>query len=899
MARLLPLSVALVACSAPAARQPVVTPVPQTATADAGPGAVIADAAAAASDTPRLRLPSTFTPTSYTAQLTIDPAQPRFTGHIEIAGTINERTSVVWLHAQNLDFTTPVEKHADGLIALRFATPLEPGPWTAKLDYTGSIDTVETAGTFVQSLGGASYVFTQHEALYARRTFPCVDEPGSKVPWTLTLDVPKGNVAIGNTSVVRESEVGGMRRYELAPTRPLPSYLVAFAVGPFDVVDAGKAKGGAPLRIVAPKGRRADAAYAAQTLPRVVDLLETWFGMPLPYDKLDVVSIPVTVGFGAMENAGLITAAEDTMLFDAATLGWEQRQTWIRTALHEVAHQWFGDLVTMAWWDDLWLNEGFATWMTAKLTGQFERTWSGEHAAFELRNRGLVADAIVSARSVRQPIERTADIESGFDGITYDKGAAILAMFEGYVGERAFQSGVRAYLEERAYGSATSADFVASIGKASGVDLTAAFASFLDRRGAPEITATLACDKAGVRVELAQSRYVPPGSPAPAPQSPWQFPVCVAFQQAGARATACTMMTTASASLALVTKTCPRWVMPNVDGRGYYRVRYTRPQVQALRDEAWATLGETERRALFFDVVASARRGDGQVPLLLALSFVPKLLAIGDRFALADATALPVGLARWAPDAQAEKLALYFRTTFGPGAAKLGLLPGPTDTLDDESARASLVTAAAWVGRDPELVASAVELARDWRDLPAAVRSLVLKIAVDADAGVGARILRDVKTERDHVRRVEMFTALASVRDPKRYDAALALILDPSVDAREASDMLHRTSTEATRKVAERFVRAHQAALLARLPRDSISSLRAWFARVLTASCDRSLRDEARTYADAHFGRLSGTARGVDQLFEAMDQCIDARERIAPELRGWLSGIKLPRPARR
>jgi hypothetical protein len=280
---------------------------------------------------------------------------------------------------------------------------------------------------------------------------------------------------------------------------------------------------------------------------------------------------------------------------------------------------------------------------------------------------------------------------------------------------------------------------------------------------------------------------------------------------------------------------------------------------------------------------------------LLALSFVPKLLAQGNRFTIADALRVPLSVKRFIPDALADKYAYYFRSTFGPGAAKVGVLPGPTDTLDDETSRAQLLRAAAWYGRDPDLVATAVDLAKHWRDLPGGVRGLVLQIAVDADPDTTLHVLRDVKKETDRRRRSEMIMALAAMRDPKNYEAALALVLDPALDMRETMAMLVQTSTEATRAIAERFLRDHEATLLARMPRDSVTGLSGWFASVLTASCDRSKRDEANRYALDHYASLPGGQAMIVQQFEEMDQCIARRELLAPQIRGWLSGIKIPR----
>jgi cytosol alanyl aminopeptidase len=466
------------------------------------------------------------------------------------------------------------------------------------------------------------------------------------------------------------------------------------------------------------------------------------------------------------------------------------------------------------------------------------------------------------------------------------------------VGPDVFQRGVRDYIKARSWGNATSDDFVGAVSKAAGKDLAPAFASFLEQVGAPALDTQLVCDKNAARLDVTQQRHVALGSPEP-PAQVWQVPVCVAYEAAGKRATACALVTDKVGSVPLSTKTCPRWVMPNVEGRGYYRVRYTQGQAKALRDEAWDQLSITEQRAVVADVHMSVYGRERRLPYALALSFVPKLLAKPNRFTIDDALGIVLGVERKIPSELADKYAHYVRTTFGPGATKLGLAGGAKDTLDDEESRNALVAAVAWHGKDPDLIAKAIELVGRWRDLPAATRSLVLQIAIDADATVASKIMRDVVTEVDRTRRGEMFDALAAQRDTKRYEAALDLVLDPKVDAREAIWLLYGTSTEATRAVADRFVRKNEAKLLARLPTDSVTGLSGDFSGVLAASCDKAKRDEAKKYAIEHYGKMPGGVQVIEQVFEGMDQCIATRELIAPQLRGWLSGIKIPRAAKR
>jgi alanyl aminopeptidase len=866
-------------------------------------------------EAPKLRLPRLFVPASYAARLTIDPAKPTFAGSITITGEITVATSVIWLHGRHLTIkkatatgttNVPIDLHVtprgEDLLELQTDAALPPGAWQLALDYSGEIDAINTTGAFVESVGGAPYVFTQFEAVYARRVFPCLDEPDSKVPWQLTLDVPKGLVAVANTPIAQESEAGAVHHVEFAQTKPLPSYLIAFGVGPFELVPGGTTKSGVPVRIVTFKGHGGEAAYAAKTTARIVDLLEAWFQIPYPYPKVDILTIPVTAGFGAMENPGLVTYTQPLVLMDAKP-SWQRRNEWISVASHELAHQWFGDYVTTAWWDDIWLNEGFANWMEDKIAAEFEPAWHQELHELTMRDKALRADSLTKARQIRQPIVESGDIFNVFDGITYDKGASILNMFERYVGSDVFARGVRDYLRARAFGNATSADFIAAISKASGKDLAAAFATFLDQPGEPEIAATLTCTGAPT-LELAQRRYVPAGGPPPAATKPWIVPVCVAFDDRGKRREVCTLLDGPTGTLALPTKTCPRWVMPNVDARGYYRVHFTAPQATALRDEAWAELSQSERRGVFGDIEAGAQAprpgfrdaAPEKLPLMLALSFVPKLLTSADRFTLEDALELPATIDRFVAADQRAKLEAWYRLTFAPGAQKLGLAPKDSDDFDTEASRANVVMAAAGLGRDPELVKQATAAAAHWRDIPEAMREPTLQIAIDGNPELVARTILELRAEPKRDLRSDMISALAGQRDPKGYGAALEVLLDPKLDLRETIPILTDTETEATRSLAEAFFRAHFAELMKRMPQDEVAGTLFGVVNLFMSACDPVRRDELVKEVTTRFGERPGAPHVIAEMTEALDHCIANRRALEPELRGWLGGLKIPRP---
>ncbi len=858
---------------------------------------------------PALRLPKNFVPTGYRARLDVDPAKPGFAGRIAITGNVAERSSVIWLHGHHLAMKTAwatqgdhpyderdaggpqlaVEAVGEELLRLRADRPLEPGVWTLVLDYDGELDLVSTAGAFKQTVAGKSYVYTQFESTFARRVFPCVDEPDSKVPWQLTLDVPHALVAVSNTLVAKESPLGTDRkRVEFGTTRPLPAYLVAFGVGPFAVIDAGRTRTNQPIRVVALDGRAADAEWAVKTTAHVVELLEDYFGTPYPYEKLDMLAIPITAGFGAMENAGLVTFRETLILQDHPSRA--RQHTWVIVAGHELAHQWFGDLVTTAWWDDIWLNEGFAEWMEQKVTTSFDPSWHDELATLETRDGALAADALVTARKIRQPIESEDDIVNAFDSITYDKGASVLAMFERYVGPDVFQRGIRAYLAEHAWGNATSADLVASLSKAAGVDLAAAFATFLDQPGAPELS--LACS-AG-KLEVVQQRFVPPGASAAPAQKAWILPMCIAYAKAGKRAQTCALLDGPTHTFALDASTCPRWVAANDDGHGYYRVAYTEQQVAALRDEAWPLLTPSDRHDIFFNTVAGAAAG--KLPLQLALSFVPRMLVDSSRFSVAQAVALPVDLDRLVPDELRGKYEAWLRQSFGLAEAQTAIVPKEGEDLDAEGMRGALVDAVGWYGRDPKIVDEAVELAKHWRTLPQSIRQQVVALAADAKQEDFDRFLQELHTERDQQHRLELLDALGRVRDPQRYARVLELVVDPTLDLRETLALLRTATSAAQHALVQQFYVAHEADLVKRMPIDEVANPIADLSSIFTDTCRADKRDEMAAQARLHFAKVPGGERVVRQGIEEMDQCIARRKVLEPEVRGWLTGVKIPKP---
>ncbi|MBB4857317.1 hypothetical protein HNO88_000624 [Novosphingobium chloroacetimidivorans] len=570
---------------------------------------------------PQGRLGDAVRPTAYRLDLTVDPAQPRFTGHVEIAVVLASGTREVFLHGRGLDVRRIVARigartipgswaqlDADGAARIAFAEPLPEGAATLVFDYDAAFgDTA--AGMFRVRVDGDWYSWTQFQSTDARAAFPSFDQPGFKTPFDVTLRTPAGLTAVSNAPELPLTREGPFDVHRFAPTAPLPTYLVAMMVGPFvtqegNVAPTRQRADPLPLRIVSTRQNAARLDYARENSAQIVRLLEDYFGEAFPYPKLDQITTPILPG--AMENAGADLYRDDLLIMDRnAPLA--QQQEFGRIVAHELAHQWFGDLVTPAWWDDLWLNESFANAM-GYLIGQAWRPdldiWSGTldegFAAMEI-------DSLRAGRAVRQPIATTAEIDGAFDRITYGKGGHVLAMMGAYMGEARFRDGVRRYIAAHRHGTATSADFFAALSQAAGDPrIVPALRSFIDQQGVP----LLVFGRDGERFQATQIRYAPLGQPTPATR--WIIPVCV--RRGSERQ--CKIMDGRSTTFDLPGS---EPLVPNAWGTGYYRVEMPRRMWSALIASA-RSLTAGEALSVADSLSASVMAGRGTVAELAMLS---------------------------------------------------------------------------------------------------------------------------------------------------------------------------------------------------------------------------------------------------------------------------------------
>ena len=838
---------------------------------------------------PAFRLGDAATPLEYAATLAIDPRATQFTGEVRITLRLNRYTPILWLNATNLTIESaefeqenrslPVAVVPGGEDFVGFAARgphFSPGIATARIRYRGPYEMAATRGLFRQDDRGEAYVISQFEPIQARRAFPSFDEPGWKTPWRLTIDAPSSDVVASNTPEVRAQPVpgrSGWTRHEFGQTKPLPTYLVALAVGPFDVVDGGTA--GAKktkLRYLTMKGRGAEARWAKEVTPRLVELLEDYFGMPYPFDKLDSVAIPQTVGFGAMENVGLITYASFLILAKPHDEIASFRRRYAAIAAHELAHMWFGNLVTLAWWDDIWLNEAFASWMgdkaLARLRPEWGRGWSVRYG----RARALEMDRLTSARRVRNPVREKNDIPGAFDSITYQKGAAVLAMFENWFSPEAFRQGVSVFMKRHALATATSEDFIRALGEASGrgAQALAVFRAFIEQPGVPLVDVALDCGTPPTLL-VEQQRLRPIGSTAA--ELSWTTPVCVRQE----KTTYCADVASGKSRVPLAEASCTAPIVANAGGRSYYVPRYERALAERLRSQP-AALSTDEMVASLVDAGVLAQ--SGLAPLSEPIAWAEAGLEHSSGVArLAAIDLLREQRAAWLSSTEAAAKREVIAKRVLPLAAAMGWDEAPGESEEERELRPTLLSFAADEGDDAELRSRARSLAATWlakrESLPASTTPAVLDTAARfANTATYERLERAALAGADLRDRHFLLSALAKTRDDKLRARAFGLALEAKVSSRDARDVIESAlEDDNNRRAGFDFVRANYDALVEKLPPHSVARLM----QPLGQLCTREERTLFADFFKDRAGAFFGGPRAYQQSLERIDLCLAAR----------------------
>lgn len=855
----------------------------------------------AAPNPPELRLSRSVIPTKAKVTLTVVPTDDTTQGTIDFDVKVTEATRTIWLNAREITIDTATVRHGDQVmnvdvirgndefLGLHLDKDIGPGAATLHVAYRGKVDGLSDRGVFRQREGNDAYIFTQFEAIDARRAFPCFDEPSFKIPWDITLRVKATDKAFTNTPMISEKIEGDFKVIQFGTSKPLPSYLVAFAVGPFDVVDVGKAgRNATPIRIIVPKGQAVDTAFAADVTPKSLVQLEEYFGLPYPYEKLDVVAIPRLRSFSAMENAGLITFRSTSSLMRPGTETAAFQRNFVSTMTHEIAHQWFGDLVTLSWWDDVWLNEAFATWMAAKVTANMRPDLGVDVAMVNRIHFVMGEDSLRSSRKIRQEIHVKDDIQNAFDGITYIKGAAVIGMFEQSTGVEPFRKGIQHYLSKRAFGNATSAEFLADVSEGAGKDLRAAFGTFLDQPGVPLVSASLSCekDKATASISITQQQYESLGSPGQATTTPWQFPVCIRHGDSKSSDRTCATLSDKTSSISLPGAKCPEWFALKDSGVGYYRAMYTGAELARLLDKKRTPLKTVERLALSFDMVALVQAG--KLPMADALALVP-ILAKDDDVAIVRSAISLVSLVKdeRIADALRPKFSDFVRSTFGARAKSFGFRAKPKETLEDRMFRAEIVPFVAIRGEDKSLIDEAKKLAWKWLDDPKSLAkdevNGVLRVAVwFGDHALLERLRAEVAKTTDKSRISNLVEGLGMFHDPALVREALSIVLTDELVVLDGIGLFAQDGRNHAAVVD--FLMANVDGVLAKLPKD----FKRMTIEATRGVCDEKHRANVEDLFKGRVGSIFGGPRKLKQSLEGASLCIAQQDVLIPSLSAFL-----------
>jgi puromycin-sensitive aminopeptidase len=701
------------------------------------------------SDPKAYRLPTTVRPRHYEIALDARPGRETFSGSLRVQVSITAPTNTIELHARDFDITnarltsasgqtfaasvTPDAEREIAVFTLDGQTPA--GGATLAFDFSGRLSP-SLEGLFLSKDGPDEMLCSQCEATGARAIIPCWDEPTFKATFAWTVTTSPGQTVLTNGKLLATEPSGDSVTWRFAPTQPMASYLIALAIGQFASTPE-RVVNGVPLRIWALKGKEHLGAFALDITAQLLPFYEDYFAAPYHFGKLDNLGVP-NFGAGAMENAGLIISQAVVLLLDEQAASRRQELTVAEVTAHEFAHMWFGDLVTMRWWDDLWLNEAFASWMSYHaidtLRPQY-RVWdevqSGADAALE-------ADALASSHPIYNPVATPRAVMENFDVITYQKGGAVLRMVHDFLGDEAFRAGLRSYMAEFAEGNATGADLWRHLQQASHQPVSQMMETWILQAGHPliEVSAT---DMGGeTRVQVSQRRFYSAAN-APASDQLWQVPMQVRYEDDMGAHTARYLLTERSASFTIPVSGQLRWLYANANEIGFYRQRLDAALLAKLRANL-TSLSPAEQKGLLRDQWALVT--SGQQAITPYLDTVAALASSDDETLIGEIVGEHLAQTRHlleiAGDAQA--LAGYrawVARLFQGKIAALGYEPKPGEPVETSRLRASALSALANDARDPEAIAQARALQEREASNPAGVDPNLAPVAIGATARAG------------------------------------------------------------------------------------------------------------------------------------------------------------------
>jgi aminopeptidase N len=858
---------------------------------------VAGDGPAASSAEVTTQLPRTARPSHYAIEVTPHADKMTFDGKVRIDIEVLAPTSTIVLQAANLSFgkSTLVAKGGkpqDAVVSVdaeqqtatfAFDKPLAPGRYTLSTDYAGVIKT-QANGLFALDYptesGQKRALFTQFENSDARKFVPSWDEPNFKATFDLTVNAPSGQMVVSNMPAASEKVLGnGLTQVVFQRSPKMSTYLLFLSLGEFDRATL-MADGGTEIGVIAQKGKVEQARFALEASREILHEFNDYFGVAYPLPKLDNIAAPGrSQFFGAMENWGAIFSFEYILLLDPATSSISDKQGVFSTAAHEIAHQWFGNLVTMAWWDDLWLNEGFATWMEGRTTRKLHPEWDTDHVEAAFTSRGSMGrDAYATTHPVVQHIATVEQASQAFDGITYGKGSAVIGMLEDYVGADAWRDGVRSYISKRAYGNAVTDDLWHEIDKAApGKQFMDVAHDFTLQPGVPLIKASATCDGGRTVVSLEQGEYTV-DRPDKVPLR-WRVPVTLR----NGEGKPVSVLVDGKASVAL--RGCDAPLLVNAGQTGYYRTLYAPAQFKALSDR-FASLPVVDQAGVMMD--AGALAAVGLQPEADSLDLSTKI-ALDASPALWQMLAGTVGgiddLFEGDEKRQAAARA-YALSRLSPKFRQLGWDNREGDSTTTKQLRSSLIGILSGLG-DQQVIAEARRRfsasLTDPKALSPDLRRTVLGIvARNADAATWDQLHALAQREKSSMIRDQYYGLLAVAKDKALARRALDMALTDEPGATNSAGMISGVSREHP-EMAFDFAVAHRAQVDTLV--DSTSRAR-YYPGLGGGAADMAMVAKIKAFADQHIAATS--RRDAETVMSGIETRIKLRAQRRPQVDEWL-----------
>jgi aminopeptidase N len=843
----------------------------------------------------REQLPAGVTPIHYDLAMIPDPEGLTFRGRVQITIDVHATTPAIVLNSNELVLDKALLDKEDAAATvspdaklqratLMFAHPVAAGGHTISIDYHGVINR-SAQGLFAMDYdspaGKRRTLLTQFEPADERRFMPSWDEPGLKATFSITVDVPADRMAVSNMPVAStDTLASGQKRVHFAVTPKMSTYLLFLGIGDFERI-AAKVDG-TDVGVVVARGDGEKGLFALGEATRLLHYYNDYFGIPFPLPKLDLIAAPgAFANFGAMENWGAILYAQQRLLFDPKSSTEANRRNLFETVAHEMSHQWFGDLVTMAWWDDLWLNEGFAEWMQMKAAEELHPEWKTELHALTVADTGKRGDAKPSTHPIVNPIFTASQAEQAFDSITYNKGAAVIGMLETYVGPAAFRGGIRRYMKAHAYGNTVDADLWREVQAAAGKPVLDVEADFTKQPGLPLIKVEAVQTNGGTtKVTLSEERFFEdPATARSAPVQHWRIPVTVS---AGGPPTTQLLQGSGRTTIE-VRGTGP--VLVNAGQTAYVRTLYTQPMIEGLGRQM-ADTKPADQIGLLYDSWALGQSGYAPVTGFLDLAGAVPPSADPAVWSQIVATLVSIdGFYAGKPGRAA--FGVFARQTLHPVIERLGW-----DAQDGEESNVAILRNAVLVALsqfgDQPVIAEArrrFELSqRDPQGVAPAVRQTARSVvARNADAETLERLITQFRTTQNPQQKQVLLRAMAGVLDASGAQRVLELATAPDAPSGTTRLMMDAVAAEHPDLVWD-FALQHAEQLR---PLISSQALLSMMPAIAARSRDPRRIADLQAYADRN---IPASARqNVESAITTIKQNAKFRAERLPEIDAWLA----------